>query len=448
MKTPRSLRGVAAFAAAAALAATVSGCGSSSDSAAPGSTSAAGSSSAAPVELTVTTFGTFGYDELYKKYEAEHPGVTIKATNIDTGGNARTDAFTKIAAGSGLSDIVAVEEGWLGSIMEVSDQFVDLRDFGAEDIKSNWLDWKYAQGTDANGRVIGYGSDIGPTGLCYNTKLFKEAGLPTDREEVAKLFGGADATWDKYFEVGAEYSKKTGKGWYDQSGFVWNAMVNQLSEGYYKADGTLNVADNAELKTRFEQLAAATLSGQSAGQTQWDWGKGKAFVDGSFATFTCPGWMLGVVKGQVEAGGGDASTGWDFADVFPGGATNWGGSFLSVPTTSKHQKEAAELAAWLTAPEQQVAQSGAAGTFPSTVKAAEEIASKATPNEFFNNAPTGAILAKRAEGVKAQFKGPQDSVIQENVFGPALVQLDRKKTDAKGAWDQALKLLDELVVNN
>ncbi|WP_197512012.1 hypothetical protein [Tessaracoccus coleopterorum] len=33
--------------------------------------------------------------------------------------------------------------------------------------------------------------------------------------------------------------------------------------------------------------------------------------------------MLGVVKGQVEAGGGDATSGWDFADVYPGGAANW-----------------------------------------------------------------------------------------------------------------------------
>ncbi|MFE7651152.1 carbohydrate ABC transporter substrate-binding protein, partial [Streptomyces phaeoluteigriseus] len=63
------------------------------------------------ITLTVTTFGAFGYDDLYDEYEKAHPNVKIEATNIDTGGNARTDAFTKIAAGSGLSDIVAIEEG-------------------------------------------------------------------------------------------------------------------------------------------------------------------------------------------------------------------------------------------------------------------------------------------------------------------------------------------------
>lgn len=394
------------------------------------------------VTLTVTTFGTFGYEDLYAQYEGENPNVTIEATNIDTGGNARTDAFTKIAAGSGLSDIVAVEEGWLGAIMEVSDTFVDLRDYGIEDRKDDWVDWKYAQGTDAEGRVIGYGTDIGPSGICYNGAAFEAAGLPSDRESVAELL---DGDWENYFAIGADYTAKTGKAWYDHSGFVWNSMVNQLDEGYYTADGELNVEGNAELKERFELLGAATEGGQSAAQAPWDWNGGKSFVDGTFATFVCPGWMLGTIQGQVEAGGGDASTGWDFADVFPGGAANWGGAFLSVPESSEHKEAAAALADWLTQPEQQVSQSEAAGNFPSTVKAQEELAAAAAPNEFFNDAPTGAILAERAKGVVAQFKGADDSVIQENVFGPALSSLDRGETDTKGAWDQALKLLNELV---
>ncbi|MFT4281784.1 ABC transporter substrate-binding protein [Microbacterium sp.] len=395
-----------------------------------------------PVTLTVTTFGTFGYEDLYKEYESLHKNVTIEATNIDTGGNARTDAFTKLGAGSGLSDIVAIEEGWLGAIMEVSDQFVDLRDYGIEDRKGDWVDWKYGQATDPAGRVIGYGTDIGPQGICYNAPAFEAAGLPTDREEVAKLLNG---DWKNYFDVGRQYKEKTGKAWYDHSGFVWNSMVNQLEEGYYKKDGSLNVEGNAALKERFELLGAATEDGLSAAQAVWDWNGGKSFVDGTFATFVCPGWMLGTITGQLEAAGGGADSGWDFADVFPGGAANWGGAFLSIPETSQHKKEAAALADWLTQPEQQVKQSKAANNFPSTLEAQKVLAEEATPNPIFNDAPTGAILAERAQGIVAQFKGPDDSVIQENVFGPALVQLDQGKADTAAAWQQAIKLLGELV---
>jgi cellobiose transport system substrate-binding protein len=396
------------------------------------------------VTLTVTTFGTFGYEDLYTEYEEANPGVTIDATNIDTGGNARTDVFTKIGAGSGLSDVVAIEEGWLGAIMEdgVSDQFVDLRDYGIEDRKDDWVEWKYDQGTDAAGRVIGYGTDIGPEGLCYNKPAFEAAGLPTDREEVAALFEG---DWENYFDIGREYHATTGKPFYDHSGFVWNAMVNQLDEGYYTADGELNVEDNPELKERFELLGAATEDGLSAAQAAWDWNKGKSFLDGSFATFVCPGWMLGTMQGAIEGAGGTADNGWDFADVFPGGAANWGGAFLAVPETSEHKEAAAKLADWLTQPEQQVKQSAAANNFPSTIEAQETLAAEATPNKFFSGAPTGAILAERAKGVVAQFKGPQDSVIQENVFGPALKSLDLGDTDTQGAWQQAQELLTELV---
>ncbi|MEO8529184.1 MAG: extracellular solute-binding protein, partial [Pseudolysinimonas sp.] len=152
---------VVAVAGAASLALVMTGC---SQPAAPDE----------PIELTVTTFGTMGLDGLYAQYEKDHPNITIKATNIDTGGNALTDWKTKQASG-GLPDVQAVEEGWLGSVMEVSDTFTDLRDYGASDIDSRWVDWKVGQATDPKGRVIGYGTDIGPEGLCYNSKLFAAA---------------------------------------------------------------------------------------------------------------------------------------------------------------------------------------------------------------------------------------------------------------------------------
>lgn len=437
MKLSRRTRGAVAIAGAASIALLATAC----------STGGGASAEGEDITLTVTTFGTQGLEGLYEQYEADHPGITIKATNIDTGGNALTDWQTKQAAGAGLPDVQAVEEGWLSKVMQVSDSFTDLRDYGADDLSDQWVDWKVKQATDADGRIIGYGTDIGPEGLCYNGKLFEEAGLPSDREGVAALFGGEDASWEKFFEVGKTYHDKTGKAFYDQSGFVWNSMVNQLPEGYYTADGELNVEGNAELEARWALLAQGAADGLSSNQTQWDWGGGKAFTDGSFATFVCPGWMLGVVKGQVEAGGGDATTGWDFADIFPGGAANWGGAFLTVPTTSKHPKEAAELAEYLTNAQSQVAAFQAAGTFPSNVEAQADagVTGESELTAFFNDAPVGEILGSRAEGVVAQYKGPDDSVIQEQVFGPSIQELDSGKADGPTAWQHALDLLDQLV---
>ncbi|MEB0266561.1 ABC transporter substrate-binding protein [Cryobacterium sp. 10I5] len=442
MKFSRRTKVGAAVSCAASFALIATGCSSA------GTGTSAGAS---PVELTVTTFGTMGMDALYAQYEASHPGITIKANNIDTGANAQTDAFTKIAAGSGLSDVLAVEEGWLGAIQNVSSQFTDLKAYGADSVKDRWVSWKVAQATDKDGRIIGYGTDIGPEGICYNSKAFAAAGLPTDRAAVATLLGGSGSTWDKYFAVGEQYQKATGKAWFDQSGFIWNSMVNQLPEGYYTKDGKLNVENNADLKSAWTKLAAANAAGLSAKQSQWDWNKGTSFTDGTFATFMCPGWMLGVVQGQVKTAGGDAvgaTAGWDFADVFPGGAANWGGSFLTVPTQSKHPKEAAELATWLTDAKQEVAEFQTAGAFPSVTAAQTDpaLAAGTGISAFFNDAPLASILSKRADGVKAQYKGPDDSTIQEKVFGPSTISLDQGASGDK-AWSDAMTLFNQLIVN-
>jgi len=394
-----------------------------------------------PITLTITTFGTMGLDASYAAYEKAHPNVTIEPTNLEDGGGARDDAYAKIAAGTGLSDVVAIEEGWLSTIAEVSDAFEDLRDYGIEDNKGDWLDWKYQQGTDADGRVFGAGLDIGPQGLCYRGDLFEAAGLPSDRAEVRELFGGDNATWDKFYEVAAQYKAATGKAFFHNPSFHWNAFVNQQDEGYYKKDGvTLNVEGNAALKEQLGRIVDASNAKLGAGLPAW--GVGDQAKKDEFATYICPSWMLGVVKGYYDAGTTD--TGWDFADVLPGGSANWGGAFVGVSASSEHKKAAADLALWLAKPEQQAASFEAAGPFPSTVKGQELVAS--STDAFFNNAPTGELLSARSQGVVAQVKGPEDSAIQDNVFGPVLDRISQGDIkDVDTAWNEAMKLLKTIV---
>ena len=41
------------------------------------------------------------------------------------------------------------------------------------------------RGIVSDGKLIGYGTDIGPEAICYRADLFKKAGLPTDRVLVS-----------------------------------------------------------------------------------------------------------------------------------------------------------------------------------------------------------------------------------------------------------------------
>ena len=393
------------------------------------------------ITLTITTFGTMGIDANYDAYMKEHPNVTIEATNLADGGSARDDAYAKIAAGTGLSDVVAIEEGWLSSIRDVSDAFVDLNDYGFSDLadKAGFLDWKVAQGTDASGRLFGVPLDIGPEGLCYRGDLFAAAGLPSDRDEVRDLFGGDNATWADYYAVGAKYQAATGKPFFHNPSFQWNAFVNQIDEGYYKKDGTtLNIEDNQAMKDQLSLIVDNAKLG--AGLPAW--GVGDQAKQDLFATYICPSWMLGVVSGYYDAG--TTGTGWDFADVMPGGSANWGGSFLGVSASSEHKEAAAELALWLAAPEQNKVAFEAAGPFPSS-KEGQSLVADST-NAFFNDAPVGQIFSSRSQGVVAQVKGSEDSVIQDNVFGAVLDKVSQGEiTTGADAWAQAMDLLHQLV---
>lgn len=378
--------------------------------------------SSGPIALTIATFNEFGYEGLIAEWNAAHPDIQVTQKKVGTWDDAKDNLYTKLAAGSGLSDIEAIEGDAMPAILAESDAFDDLSDPALD---GRWLDWKAAAGTDADGRLIGYGTDIGPEGICYRSDLFKKAGLPTDRAEVASLLG----TWDGYFATGEEFIKKVPQtAWYDSSTGVAQAMLNQVAYPFENSDGSVNV-ENADLQSVYEAVTSNAKKGLSTRLSQWsdDWAA--AFQNNGFATMACPGWMLGVVEGDAEG-----VKGWDFADVFPGGGGNWGGSFLVVPEQSEHPAEAKEFAAWITAPEQQIKAYQAKGTFPSQVDALDDPALTEDVRAFFNNAPVGTILASRAAAVTVQpFKGPKYSDILQ-AFQAAITRVDDGSNDAADSW--------------
>jgi cellobiose transport system substrate-binding protein len=386
-----------------------------------------------PITLTVATFNNFGYtDAMLQEYMDLHPNVTVVSNVAATSNDARTNYFAKLGAG-GLADVEAIEVDWLPEVMQYTDFLADLTDPAVE---GRWLDWKAAAATDPDGRLIGYGTDIGPEAVCYDSALFADAGLPTDPAEVAALLEG---DWDTYFKVGQDYADATGKAWFDGAGGTYQGMINQVEAAYEDpATGEIIATTNPEVKAVYDQLTGVTPN-ISAHLSQWsdDWFAGLA--TGDFATMLCPGWMLGVIKGAAP----DTTT-WNVADVFPGGAGNWGGSYLTVPAAGANVAAATELANWLTAPEQQLKALAAAGTFPSQVAALDDEAAlnaamdagdPPTNATFFNNDSLGTIFSNRAKGVIAPFKG--EFYFQVNdAMQNALTRVEDGSQDPTTSWNQ------------
>jgi cellobiose transport system substrate-binding protein len=415
VKLSRRTTVIAAAAGAASIAIIAAGCAPASDS---------GSDDGGKVELTVATFNDFGYtDELLQEYMDENPNVTVVQNKAATSNDARANYFQKLGK-KGLADVEAIEVDWLPEVMQYSDLLAEVPSGTAD----RWLDWKVDAATDADGRLIGYGTDIGPEGVCYRSDLFAAAGLPTDRESVAALLEG---DWAKYFEVGAQYTAATGKAWFDSAGGTYQGMVNQVEAAYEDPDsGDIIATDNAEVEDIYNQVLDASAT-QSAHLGQWsdDWFAGLS--NGAYATMLCPGWMLGVISGNAEG-----VTGWDVANVFPNGGGNWGGSYLTVPANGAHVEEAQKLADWLTAPEQQIKAFVNAGTFPSQNEAYSDEALTGFVNEYFNNAPVGQIFTDRAKAVSvAPFKGAFYFQIND-AMQKALTRVEDGTQDKQASWDQ------------
>src|SRR6478736_6570221 len=195
------------------------------------------------ITLTIASFNDFGYtDELLAEYEAANPGVKIVHNRAATSNDARANFFQKLGAGSGLADVEAIEVDWLPELMQYSDKLFDLSD---PEVEGRWLDWKAGAATDAEGRLVGYGTDIGPMGVCYRSDLFAAAGLPTDRAEVAALLEGG---WDTYFEVGDDYVAATGNKWFDSAGATYQGRINQVANAYDVDFSNAAATENPEVK--------------------------------------------------------------------------------------------------------------------------------------------------------------------------------------------------------
>jgi cellobiose transport system substrate-binding protein len=426
----KSRKALAAAAGLTGIALVVAGCSSG------GSSSA--SSSGAKVTLKVQTFNEFGYADLFTEYMKDHPNVTIVSDKAAKSDDARASVKNAIATDTVTDDIVAADVDWMPELLGSSSFFADV---SSSDNANRWPSWKTAQATDSSGKLIGLGTDSGPQGVCYRKDLFAKAGLPTDRAAVAELLGGSSGTWDQYFAAGDKFmAANTGAAWFDSLGALAQVANNQQAEPFEsKANDSITVADaSSPAKKVFTMLTSHT--DQSAHLAQWtdDWTK--AFASDKFATVMCPAWMT-----QIIAGDAPDQKNWDIADVLPGGSSNWGGSFLLVPSGGKNVTEAKALADWLTAPAQAAKVFVKYGNFPSQVDAVKDSSVTSKTDSYFNNAPTGEIFANRFTAVAQQpYRGSHYFDINDQ-FGKALTRVDVDKTDTPDAsWTKFLDAVKQL----
>jgi len=122
----------------------------------------------------------------------------------------------------------------------------------------------------------------------------------------------------------------------------------------------------------------------------------------------------------------------------PGGGGNWGGSFLAVPAQGAHQREAYQVAAWLTAPEQEKKLFLQAGLLPSEPAVYRDPAVLRHTDPYFSGAPVGELFAASADTVRPNYRGVHDADVRP-FFGQALGRIEDGKQSVEQAWEQAIQ---------
>ncbi|WP_351228803.1 extracellular solute-binding protein [Streptomyces sp. NPDC002133] len=415
----------------------LAGCAEDSDEPAGGS-SKGGGDAKGKTTITVGVFGAFGLKEagLYDEYMKLNKNIVIEQTSIERNENYYPQLLTHLGTGSGLADIQAIEVNNIAEITATqADKLVDLGK--AEGVsKDSFLPWKWAQATTKDGKTVGLGTDIGPQGICYRKDLFAKAGLPTDREAVGKLWAG---DWNKYLAAGKQFKAKAPKGtaFVDSATGVMNAILGSSAERFYDANGAIIYKTNPAVKEAWDVSASFATEGLTGKLQQFTPAWDQGYANGTFATVSCPAWMLGYIQDKAGAAGKDK---WDVAPAPK--PSNWGGSFLVVPDAGRNKTEAAKLAAWLTAPEQQAKLFEKRGSFPSASAAYALPAVSGAEHEYFAGAPIGEIFSKAAEGIPVTIVGPKDLVIAQNLGDIGMLQVDQKGKSSKEGWDAAVKAID------
>lgn len=339
-------------------------------------------------------------------------------------------ALTTALAGGKVPDLVLIQGDDLPKFVQQPQNFHDLRGFGAEGIKSDYLDWVISQSTTRNGEILGIPTDVGGMAVAYRTDLFAAAGLPTDREAVGQLW----PTWDAFIETGTRYTAATGKAFVDNAATsVFYQAVNQGSQKYYDEAGNLVYDRNPQVKQAFDLALKTIRAGVTAKQSSFSTGWSAAMGQGQFAVLAAPSWMLNAIRMNAP----DTNGKWDIATI-PGGRGNWGGSYLAIPKRANNPQAAWNYIAETQSPTGQLEHFLVEGSLPTTPSVYQDPRLTSRQEPFFSNAPVGKIYTSSLLGLTPFYIGPDSSAIGQE-FLNALTNVEQGAGDPDDAWEAALR---------
>ncbi len=263
-------------------------------------------------------------------FQEMHPDVDVVVEDLGNQNVYDRGLAGCAAGGFDLPDVYLVENNeapvfWA----QFPDCFVDLRDLGAEELLTEFPDFKWPELRGQDGAIYAIPYDSGPTAIFYRRDLYAEAGI--DPDEIA--------TWDDFIAAGVQLNETFGgevkmgtisKGGDDE----WFRMIaNQAGCFYFSPDGNEITVNQPGCVQALEQIgdlwnADVLLPGGWVEQIQY-------FQNGLEASAFFGAWYAGTIITNAPDQAGLWGV-YQTPALEEGGirAANLGGSALAITSAS------------------------------------------------------------------------------------------------------------------
>jgi cellobiose transport system substrate-binding protein len=344
----------------------------------------------------------------------------------EIGGDFKAKLLTTMTGGKGVPDITGVKGEDIAAFYPQAKQFTDLNSLGADKLKSQYLDWKWAQGTAPDGTQIGIPIDIGPTALFYREDVFAQAGLPTDPAELA----AAVSTYDDYYDLGVQLKAKLPDHYLVKDlGTIFDMIVKAQTQFYVDEDDTF-IGDQDHIRGAWDTSMKALTLGIDAKITDSN-DHNAGMTNGTLPAQLGAAWF-----GLDLASGAPDSAGKWRVTANPGGPANIGGSFLTIPKSSGNPEQAFEVITWILSPENEARGYADASLFPAT-PSSYTMPELTKPDPFFGDQVTIDVFGPQAEKIPVAFTSPYDGAVSAAYF-EEIGNVETKGKDPEDAWDDAV----------
>ena len=365
--------------------------------------------SSGPVKLTFWAWVT-GVDKSVALWNSTHPNIQVTLANVGSSTTEYDKLFTAIKANN-EPDLAQVEFQFLPTF-ETTASLVDLSQYGANDVKDQFVPWTWSQVSLGNA-VYAIPEDSGPLALWYRQDVFQKYHLPVPTtwaqfaDDAAKLHA---ANPNEYI---TDFPPK-GAGWF--IGQVWQAGGQLFGINGQSWKVSLNNPQAQQVASYWQDLLNKKLV-----KTEPDFTNGwyHDLQTGSVATWISAVWGAGVLSSNAPQSSGK----WRVAPMplWTAGQTadgNWGGSTTAVFKSLKHPKEATEFAIWLNTNSQSLEDMIRGQNIYPAYQPELEASILNQPQPFFGNQPIFSVFKQATTQVNTNFQ-----------WGPTMTQVSTDMGD-------------------